>query len=131
VQAPALCNANVNCCQVCLVLGGCRGIPGFLAAACCHQKSLPLPISVVQVITLCRRVILGCLAAAPPLPAGSAEAAAEAVVTPPPPPARAALRCLSLEAVWRLLLAARAAGGCASGQRPAAAARPVDEVRCD
>jgi hypothetical protein len=77
---------------------------------------------------LCRRVILGCLAAAPPHPAGSPEAAAEAVATPPPA-ARSALRCLSLEAVWRLLLAARAAGGCAAGQRPAAAATPAGEVR--
>lgn len=90
----------------------------------------PVPSFLDLRYCLQRRVILGCLAAAPPQPAGPPEAAAEAVATPPPA-ARSALRCLSLEAVWRLLLAARAAGGCATGQRPATAATPVDEVRRD
>lgn len=45
-------------------------------------------------------MVIGCLAAAPP----------GAQVEAPPPAAAAALRALTLRAVWRLLLAARATG---------------------
>lgn len=64
----------------------------------------------------CNRVILGCLAVASPKLAGSPTAAARAVAAPPA--VRAALRVLTLESVWRLLLAARVAGGSAQQSGP-------------
>ncbi len=64
-----------------------------------------------------RRVVLGCLAAAPP----------GAQVEPPPPAAAAALRALTLQAVWRLLLAARAEG--APAPAPPSPARRLAHAR--
>lgn len=64
------------------------------------------------------RVVLSCLAAQPPDTAGLTSSA-------PPAAARAALRTLTLEAVWRLLLAARTAGGQAQKGASAAGALKV------
>lgn len=65
-------------------------------------------------------MVLSCLAAVAPDAQGSPS---------PPAAARAALRALTLEAVWRLLLAARSAGGQAQKDAQVAGAQKVTNLR--
>lgn len=67
------------------------------------------------------RVVLGCLAAAP----------AGAHVEAPPRPAAAALRALTLQALWRLLLVARASGHPAAPTPSTSPARRRAEARAE
>lgn len=59
--------------------------------------------------------------------AGSPTAATRAASSPPAA-ARAALRCLTLESVWRLLLAARVAGGNSAQPLSSSTAAPQQVV---
>lgn len=67
------------------------------------------------------RVVLGCLAAAP----------AGAQVDAPPRPAAAALKALTMQALWRLLLAARASGHPAAPNPSSSPARRRAEARAE